>query len=271
MHECNVADIPEFIGAVLELGSRWFPDELRPDIWFRGTENRDLALLPGAYWRKKYDERTFVLDFRSMVPSYLDREPTDEWEWYYLMQHYGVPTRLLDWSESPLVSLYFALAKEPAGGGPCVWVIDPVALNTIAQGFTDGTVIAPVTTDPDTPSKHWLPDRCRRGEMVRTFDSSTGYRDNAKPLAVFPKRYNPRIVAQRGVFTVHGIEEIPIDEIMRNSASVTSEARIARFCFDPASRSRLKRDLYCLGVSKAALFPEPQSVAEDLREQYGSG
>lgn len=270
MYECEVDGIPEFIRGVLELGKRWCPSDPRPEIWFRGTENRDLKLLPGAYWRTKYDERTFVLSFRSMVPSYLNREPTDEWEWYYLMQHYGLPTRLLDWSESPLVALYFALLKEPAGRGPCVWVIDPVALNRVAQGFTDGTIIAPVTTDPEAPSRHWLPDYCRRGESIKSFDSGTGYRDNAKPLAVFPKRYNPRIVAQRGVFTVHGVQETPIEEIMTTAAADPSDVRIARFCFGSGARAELKRDLYCLGISKAALFPEPQSVAEDLREQYGS-
>lgn len=270
MHQQNVSSIPEFIAGILTLGRRWCPKDLRPEIWFRGTEDRSLKLLPGAYWRDKYDERNFVLSFRSMVPSYLNREPTDDWEWYYLMQHYGLPTRLLDWSESPLVALYFALLKEPSGEGPCVWVIDPVALNRIAQGFTDGSIIAPVTTDPEAPSRDWLPDRCRRGESVKSFPESTGFRDNSKPLAVFPKRYNPRIVAQRGVFTVHGIDETPIEQLMEEVAPLESDTRIARFCFQATLRESLKRDLYCLGISKASLFPEPQSVAEDLREQYGA-
>jgi hypothetical protein len=270
MFECNVAGIPQFIEGVLAIRRRWYPEDPMPEIWFRGVENRDLKLLPGAYWRSNCDERSLVLTFKSMVPSYIDREPTDEWEWYYLMQHYGLPTRLLDWSESPLVALYFALAKAPAGGGPCVWVLDPVALNRTAQGFTDNTIIAPVSADSATQSRYWLPDRCRRGMSPHEFSPESDYRDNRKPLAVFPKRYNPRIVAQRGVFTIHGIDEVPIDELMMTTAG-TEEPRIARFCFDMALRESLRRDLYALGISKAAMFPEPQSVAEDLREMYQTG
>lgn len=267
MYQCEVVGIPAFIEGVLSLRREWFPDNPIPEIWFRGTENKGLPLLPGAYWRRTCDERALVLSFKSMVPSYLDREPTDEWEWYYLMQHYGLPTRLLDWTENPLTALFFALAKEPAGEGPCVWVLDPIDLNRVAQGFTDETIIAPVSLDTNKPSRYWLPEYCGRGIPPRTFEAETGFRDNRNPLAVFPKRYNPRIVAQRGVFSIHGTDEIPIDKLMLESAG-EGVARIARFCFDASSREELRRDLYALGISRSALFPEPQSVAEDLRNLY---
>jgi len=265
MIEVSCSTIPGFVRKVLDLSTRWFPGDPRPDVWFRGTENRDLALLPGAYWRAKCDEQSLVLTFQNYVPSYLSREPSDEWEWYYLMQHYGLPTRLLDWTENPLTALYFALLKEATGGGPCVWVLDPVAFNAVAQGFDDGTIIAPLSSRPESPSFFWLPRHCRRGATPHTFADGSGWRDNTKPLAVFPKRYNPRIVAQRGVFTIHGTEAVALDALMQSAGS----DRIARFCFSPKLRSQLQRDLFILGVNKAALFPEPESVAADLKLAYG--
>jgi len=65
----------------------------------------------------------------------VDGIPKDEWDWIFLMQHYRAPTRLLDWSESPLVALYFALVdklQEDSDGA--LWCMDPIALNRIANG-----------------------------------------------------------------------------------------------------------------------------------------
>jgi hypothetical protein len=208
-----------------------------------------------------------VLSFRNMVPSLFAREPSDDWEWYYLMQHYGLPTRLLDWTESPLFALYFALAED-GDKSPCVWVLDPVALNRTAQGPEQEAIIVPLATDRDAPTRHWLPEVCGRGKPTYRFASGSQFETNENPLAVFPKRYNPRIVAQRGVFTIHGSKEVPLEEIMCSAAS-DGEPRIVKLTFRKSARSRLRDEIWSLGVTKAALFPEPQSVAEDLKKAYG--
>ena len=123
---------------------------------------------------------------------------------------------------------------------------------------------------PDaTKLRAWLPSDCGRGKSLKSFTEDSDFKDNSRPVAIYPVRYNSRLVAQRGVFTVHGTEEIPIDAVFKNSITVGSP-RIARISIDPDACQRLLRDLTAVGVNQTAMFPEPGSVASDLVRHYAA-
>ncbi|HEX8920688.1 MAG TPA: FRG domain-containing protein, partial [Pyrinomonadaceae bacterium] len=242
MIEKNATSVVEFIQLVLSIKESWYPDGRGPDLWFRGVKDARFELLPGAYFRPKCNEQSIVLFFRSQSPSLLPREPSDDWEWYYLMQHYGIPTRLLDWTENPLSALYFALEVEAPGSSPCVWVIDPLSLNRLS-GINN--ILLPY---PNTDLDYWLPDNCGRHRNVHTFEPDNLFPDNSKPLAIYPKRHNPRIVAQRGVFTVHGMDETPINKLPLTDEA-EQDSRIAKIVFDPQVKAYLNQHLWILGIT----------------------
>ena len=107
----TVASVAEFVQSVSEKAREWQKGtwDLRKESswlpWFRGEENAEweTALRPKLY-RSRYDikeilalEQDLRLEFRRRGAQFIEAlRPSDHWEWYFLMQHYGVPTRLLD-------------------------------------------------------------------------------------------------------------------------------------------------------------------------------
>jgi hypothetical protein len=89
-------------------------------VIYRGVSDQSYDLIPSVgRWRgpaesRLHFERQVFEDFKNRAIGYLPIQPRNDWEWLFLAQHYGLPTRLLDWSSSPLVALHFALRGENA-------------------------------------------------------------------------------------------------------------------------------------------------------------
>src|SRR5437899_71081 len=103
--------------------------------YFRGHSDGNWSLVPGlARLRRAYldgmglpaVEENLYFGFVTGAGELLPHE-NDSWANLFTMQHHGLPTRLLDWSESFAIALFFAL-REPART-PAVWVLNPFRLN----------------------------------------------------------------------------------------------------------------------------------------------
>jgi hypothetical protein len=243
--EFKVNSIPELIAAL----ERDHKDYMGA-IWFRGQASKSWALLPG-YLRLSNapSESTLLKRFKQSAAMLLDRDPKDTFDWLFLMQHYGLPTRLLDWSESPLVALYFAVEEQEKHHDfdAALWCLRPSDLNKKANIEDDHEEFFIPSFD-DQELKNYSLESLANGPK----------RTRLLPIATIATRNNTRIQAQLGVFTIHHLDEVPIENIGDSS-------HVVKYIIPKNQRRIILDQLRLLGFSKFTMFPELSSIGENIK------
>jgi type I restriction enzyme M protein len=142
---------------------------------FRGVSDASFGLVPKVGRLSNYSpalERDMLLLFKQHGCAFLERDPPNDWDWLAISQHHGLPTRLLDWTYSPLVAAYFAVEERSHHDG--------------AIYAMDATMV--------------LDTKAHRNPLAR----SSG-------IDVFqPDHRTQRIAAQSGIFTIHWAPRVAI-------------------------------------------------------------
>lgn len=238
----------EFIDHVSRLSEAW-----QSDLWFRGQADAAWALTPGLYRADTtHGELLLREEFKRRGLQLLpEKPPTNDWEWYFLMQHYGMPTRLLDWSDGGLFGLYFALRKNDGNRDAAVWALDPYWLNKVT-GSQEVIFFAPeVTIDAYLPT-----------------------RDEAElpplPVALEPPHLLRRIAVQRSCFTLHGGRPDSLEDILATHGEGSTGLRLEKIIIPSAAVPALRRDLSRCGIVETSVFPDLDGLSRELKWRYTS-
>ena len=217
--------------------------------WYRGQADADWNLLPFlARAGGVAAELTLVKRFKQNALPFMLHRPVNEWEWLFVMQHHGLPTRLLDWTESPLVALYFIVAdtNEEARNKPgALWCMLPQELNKSSKFMAKHAADIPGFGD-DEHLDSYLPSKLALQSVGQG------------PLAAIAVRNNPRIQVQQGVFTVSHLELSPLE-------ADGNVQYLWRYVVPADAKAGILAELTLLNMSKLALFPELANVSEHAR------
>jgi hypothetical protein len=255
----QITSLAGFVTAVEQLVDEWTPKEvdwyLQP--WFRGHGNASWSLEPGWYrfssavggiGDEYYNEATLLENFRLRAPTYLERLPATDWEWLFLMQHYGLRTRLLDWTESSLIALYFAIRDNSADVDAAVWVMNPWWLNR--QTF--GEYVLFPADDP----------RAKEHAPLRPAQELKG----KLPIAITPIRASPRIAAQRGVFTIHGNDRTALDRLACLEGK--DPPCLRKWVIPRTHVATVRKELAISGISESLIFPELSGLCREIKRDF---
>lgn len=220
-------------------------------FWFRGHSQASYRLAPYALRYPDVYEREralgLVVDMRRCIEMKLARPPAvdDDLGWMQVAQHYGIPTRLLDWTQSVAIALFFACFTDPGEDGLVV-VLNPIELNQrVAPRH-------PRLFDPQRDAKIIKP-YLRLGGSIEPRGKPT--------IAISPAWNTERIAMQQGAFTLHGSQSFELDWQQASSLFYVPILR--------EHKRSLLSELERIGIGEMFVYPEPEHVCAHLRRTAG--
>lgn len=224
--------------------------------WYRGQANKDWTLKP-SLWRdfSSENERNMNHEFLWKAKSRTKNPPNDkDWPaWLSLMQHYRLPTRLLDWSKSPLIALYFAIEdtmlstkfKEPDSDA-AVWILSPADLN-ITSGlkgyiFSIQTETARKMIEPAFIDPQWA-------------------EENNKIIAVSAIENDSRMMVQQSAFTVHS-STLGLEEYKGNIPF------LYKVVIPQKSIIKIALSMDIMGFKPSIIYPDLENLSLEIKTRY---
>ena len=287
-------------------------------IWFRGHENSKNMLIPSLYRMKDSLEKFYTDNVRDTFESLFKAFRVKSFgatEIYKdgnssvigtmaSMQHYSVPTNILDWSTSVFVAMYFAVESkmvyntkdinirehkmEKCTNDADIWLLNPIRLNLAYEYLK--RPIAKIDTDLEQ-KMYPIPSIFGNEEEYQEFlpFAPQNHPKHMFPVAVYVPYVNQRIKSQVGTFTMFSLDAkgaehtdkdgsytfkkydlLEMQNAYKNKAQKNYKPFLARVTISNSCICDFADWLRRMGIDKPKIYPELSNVSTSLTNQIKS-
>lgn len=304
-----VTSVGNLVTVIDEINSNVLTGDKKRVLWFRGVCDVSYSLLPSIFRRGNKDLSVYANQSNMMKNAYF-RASHVSWLWNLpieqrmaCLQHYGVPTNLLDFSLDPLTAMHFALNpdnpddKKKIDDGvyqPVIYVFDPTAFSIAVKRLKEGkyikdpsnltSVIFDINNNEEEKDKYFVNDMSFDFLIEHTRVHNTPYVPNPRidpyPAPIAIQQSNPRIIIQNGFFVAYSLHTRPSDDTKRYGYLdlLTIQARYLEFLESLSLKPenfihpiylrkeyipQIQRHLKQLIISKGKFYPELNNILDD--------
>ena len=244
-------------------------------IFYRGQSDKKFGLVPSIY-----REKCLIQNENRIFNDIIAQSPVDfkgctsTFEKLVKMQHYSLPTRLLDITTNPLVALYFACENDAVDGklfrfevqtddikyfdSDAVSVVSNIAKRPVDFSIEGLRELDRTDFNSEEDIQYLLHEiKSEKPHFQNVIDS----KDIERVFCVKPMFDNPRIIRQSGAFFLYGING-------NKSTPASLNFGYKVYIINKAHKQKIRKQLEALGIDKSTLFPEVEHVAEHIKDKY---
>lgn len=253
IRELSISDIGSYVNEIYRI-----VNEQEYRMWYRGQSNYSWGLLPSVQRETKEPHREQYITTNFMIQtmrlSHNAPQQYDRARWLTMMQHYGLPTRLLDWSESPLVALYFAL-KQSSQTDAAVWVLNPMKLN---QKMDYGEYVPPIN--------YRSVEKYLEGAFSEPQEAQdqVGNNNINGIIACHGVGNDLRMYVQQSNFTVHS-SDLRLDKLLEEDDNCDYLYKIR---ISSQIKKVLFKQLDIMGFHDSTIYPDMEHIAEEQKKMH---